>query len=58
MAVKSHKDALPIQVRYFKCPVCGTVAPATKTRHKTSKGHIKTMYCYVCKEITNHEQTE
>ena len=56
--MKTKKTALPIQVRYFRCMECGNVSPATKTRHKTSKGHIKDMYCYVCKRETKHEQTE
>lgn len=58
MPVKRHKDAQLIQVRYFKCPECETVVPATKTRHRTSVGHIKTMYCYVCQKTTDHEQIE
>ena len=56
--MRCHKEHRPIQVRDFRCAVCGTVAPATKTRHKTSKGHIKHMYCYVCQKVTEHEQTE
>lgn len=56
--MRCHKDAVPIQVRDFRCKECGIVAPATKARHKTSKGHIKHMYCYVCQKETEHEQVE
>lgn len=58
MPSKAHKSSLPIQVRYFRCSECGSVTPATKTRHKTSKGHVKHMYCHVCKAETEHTQTE
>lgn len=58
MSTKAHKTARPIQVRDFRCAECGTIVPATKTRHKTSKGHIKHMYCHVCKKETEHVQTE
>ena len=54
----AHKNSVSIQKRLFCCCQCGTLTPATKTRHKTSTGHIKTMYCYVCKERTNHKQLE
>ena len=36
--------------RYFKCPECNTVISAPKKLSMASeKGHIKTMYCYICK---------
>lgn len=56
--MKRSKNPRSIQVRSFRCSECGAVAPATKTRHKTSKGHIKHMYCHVCKKETEHVQTE
>lgn len=58
MSVRAHKDALPIHLRDFRCKECGTVVPATKVRHKTKKGHIKHMYCFVCQTDTEHEQVE
>ena len=44
--------------RYFRCPVCGAETPAPCTRRKTLPGHIKTMYCYVCRETRDFEQVE
>ncbi len=52
------KSARPVQLRTFECPECGTRVTATKTKHKTNPGHIKTMYCYVCMKETDHVQTE
>jgi uncharacterized protein YlaI len=52
------KSARPVQLRTFECPECGTRVTATKTKHKTKPGHIKTMYCYVCLKETDHVQTE
>lgn len=36
-------------IRRFKCSVCGADASAPKLS-KTSNGHIKTMYCHICKQ--------
>jgi len=36
-------------IRRFKCPVCGADATAPKLS-MTGNGHIKTMYCPVCKQ--------
>ena len=52
------KNSRPIQMRTFQCPDCGTKLQATKTKFKTKAGHIKTMYCYVCKEMRDCVQTE
>lgn len=52
------KNARPIQMRVFQCPECGAKVSATKTRFKTKAGHVKTMYCYVCKKATDHVQIE
>ena len=46
------------QLRDFVCPVCGAVITIPKHRGQTSPGHIKTMYCYRCKAITDHIQRE
>ena len=45
-------------MRQFCCVVCGAVVPATKTYHRglTRNGHIKTMYCYRCRKVTDHIQ--
>ena len=36
-------------LRYFKCPWCGAIATAPRTHGNTHSGHVKTMWCYVCK---------
>ena len=43
------KDPRAIQVRRFRCPVCGYERVATKRRGKTGTGHVKTMWCLSCK---------
>lgn len=35
-------------IRHFKCPICSTEITAPKLS-KTGYGHVKTMYCYVCR---------
>ena len=42
-------------IRRFKCPVCGADATAPKLS-RTGNGHVKTMYCHVCKEQRNFVQ--
>ena len=44
-------------IREFKCPVCGShmFSPKRITK-QTPTGHIKTTYCYKCKEIRNFIQ--
>ena len=54
----SNKDPGYIQKRLFRCPVCGSITPATKRKCETLPGHIKTMYCYQCRKRTEHEQIE
>lgn len=48
----------PCQVRHFTCLVCGATNPATKTRGRTPRGHIKTMWCWCCQAETDQEQTD
>lgn len=58
MGIKQHRQRIRglssktrYVMRYFKCPVCNTVITASKTmKRMTSKEHIKTMYCPMCKE--------
>jgi hypothetical protein len=39
----------------LKCKCCETKFPIWRKKHKNhSKGHIKHMYCYVCKKDTEH----
>lgn len=58
MPTVAKRSSLRIQMRTFECPVCGTKLHATKTKFKTKVGHIKTMYCYVCKDMRDCVQTE
>lgn len=46
------------RLRYFKCPECGTVTTAPKTDGLSHVGHIKTMWCYVCKADRDHVQID
>jgi len=46
-----------VQYRIFRCPVCGVEVVAPKKR-RTSKGHIKTMVCHMCKEKRDFEQVD
>ena len=55
---KTKPRAVVPQKRVFECPICGTRSPATKWRGRTKPGHIKTMYCYICKADTDHIQIE
>ena len=53
------KHHSPPQKRLFRCTVCGALTPATKhPGEKTRPGHIKTMWCYKCKEKTDHIQVD
>lgn len=52
------KDPRKIQKRWFRCPVCGELAPATKRNGRTRPGHIKTMYCCQCQDTRDFEQIE
>lgn len=54
----TSKDPRKIQKRFFRCTVCGAISPATKRQCLTRPGHIKTMYCYQCRDTTEHEQVE
>jgi len=45
------------QKRAFKCTKCGERATAFKRiSHFTGEGHIKTMWCYKCKAVTDFYQ--
>ena len=46
----------PLNMRYFRCTVCGADTPAPNHRRITAPGHIKTMWCYKCKAVTDHYQ--
>lgn len=42
--------------RRFECRTCGNITSAPKSRNQTAAGHVKSMYCYICRMITNHVQ--
>lgn len=44
-----------IKQRTFRCLACGCIRQAPKKR-QTGIGHIKTMFCPVCKGIRDFEQ--
>ena len=56
--MRQHPKAFVPQKRVFQCPVCGTKSPATKAKGRTAPGHIKTMYCFVCRAVTDHIQID
>ena len=45
-------------LRYFKCSWCGAIATAPRTHGKTHAGHVKTMWCYVCKRERDFVQID
>lgn len=53
-----RRSRKPPQVRIFQCPVCGKLTPATKRKGRTVAGHIKTMYCFGCKDIRDMVQID
>ena len=53
-----RRSRRPPQVRIFRCSVCGKLTPATKIKGQTAPGHIKTMYCYGCKAVSDMVQIE
>lgn len=64
MGVKQHRQRIRglsnktrYVMRYFKCPICSTILTASKTmKRMTNKGHIKTLYCPICKETRDFVQ--
>ena len=53
-----RKSRNPPQVRLFQCPSCGRFVPATKMKSRTVIGHIKTMYCFFCREEQDFIQVD
>lgn len=45
-------------LRYFKCPVCGAILTAPRRHGHTHPGHVKTMYCFVCRQERDFVQTD
>lgn len=46
----------PKQIRTFECPICGDRLVVPKYLGFTPLGHIKTMWCYRCKEVRDFIQ--
>jgi len=42
----------------FACEECGTKVVAPKKNGRTHRGHVKHMYCHVCRKETAHIQIE
>lgn len=57
MKTKNDNPRL-VQRRLFECSECGTRNIYTKRKNKTSKGHVKTAYCYKCRKVTDQIQIE
>lgn len=47
-----------LQKRDFRCEECGAIAPAIKQRCKTNPGHVKDMWCHICRRETRHVQVD
>lgn len=58
MSARRNVDMRNVQMRLFRCEVCGAVAPASKRKGKTNPGHLKHMFCVVCGRQTEHIQIE
>ncbi len=44
-------------LRYFRCPECGSTLTATKRISRaTGNGHLKYLYCPICRKEVNAEQ--
>lgn len=56
--MRRSKNLRSLQLRVFRCPECGTRLVAPKRIYRTSIGHIKTMWCYVCKAMRDFIQVE
>ncbi len=56
--MKRHPRAVVPQMRVFVCPACGTKTTVTKVKGRTSPGHKKNLYCYVCRKVTPQKQLE
>lgn len=43
----------------LKCTCCGNVAVIQRGKSlKMEEGHIKHLYCFICKETTAHEESK
>lgn len=56
--MRAHPSGVRPQMRVFRCPVCGQLHTAPKVLGRTHEGHIKTMWCFVCKQVVDQVQVE
>lgn len=62
MIIEKQKELINLRKqsvteRRFKCPTCNFVATAyKKSSRRTSKDHIKTMWCPFCKKEKDFKQ--
>jgi len=56
--LKYHPTAVKPQLRVFICPECGTRNTYTKVFGRTKQGHVKTCWCYICKQETDQIQLD
>jgi len=52
------KRGQPIMLRRFECPICGLKLSACKKDGVTGKGHVKTMWCTVCRSERDFVQID
>lgn len=50
------KSTNTVMIRRFLCPVCGQKMTACKQHRATANGHIKTMYCPMCRKTQDFVQ--
>lgn len=53
-----RRDVKRPQVRIFECPICGNRTPATKYMGVSKPPHVKTMWCWGCKDERDLVQIE
>jgi len=57
MQLYTYGSRRPYQMRRLRCAACGYIQIAAKQRRKaTGPGHVKHMYCPICREDTEHIQ--
>jgi len=56
MSIHDRRNPRRVQMRDFQCAVCGNVSTAPKVKRKTGDGHVKHMYCWRCRQTTEHTQ--
>lgn len=55
---RRSKNPRTLQLRVFRCPVCRETIVAPKRLYMTGVGHVKTMWCWRCKDVRDFKQVE